>query len=242
MTTAPPVLTVLMPVYNEVRSIRQILAKVRAVAVPHEILIVDDGSEDGTRAILEEEGQVAGTRVILHARNQGKGSAIRTGLGYANGRFTVVQDADLEYDPSEFEQLLEPLLAGRADVVYGSRFLGQPEAMSGLHRFGNLLLTGITNILYGARLTDMETCYKVIRTDLARSMRIESDRFDFEPEITAKLLRMGCRIEERPIRYHGRSAHEGKKITWRDGFAALRALVRYRLVRMDRIRSAAPSI
>ncbi|MEB3299790.1 MAG: glycosyltransferase family 2 protein [Candidatus Sericytochromatia bacterium] len=233
MTDSRPRLSVLMPVFNETRSIRQILAKVRALPIDHEIVVVDDGSSDGTRAILEEEGRVPGTRVFLHARNQGKGAAIRTGLREVRGTYVVVQDADLEYEPAELPGLLEPLEAGEADVVYGSRFLGRPESMTLLHRFGNMFLTWTTNVLYGARLTDMETCYKVFRTDLVQPIRIVSDRFDFEPEITAKVLRTGMRVTERPIRYHGRTAHEGKRITWRDGFAALAALWRWRWAPMS---------
>lgn len=238
MSPDRPLLSVLMPVFNETGSIRQILAKVRAVPLDLEIVVVDDGSSDGTRQILETEGRVPGTRVILHPHNQGKGAAIRTGLREVAGRYVVVQDADLEYEPDELPGLLAPLEAGEADVVYGSRFLGKPQDMSFLHLFGNKFLTFVTNMLYGARLTDMETCYKVFRTELVQPMTIVSDRFDFEPEITAKVLRMGLRVAERPIRYHGRKAHEGKKITWRDGFAALAALWRWRWAPMSTIRSA----
>ncbi|MBM3270509.1 MAG: flippase-like domain-containing protein [Candidatus Sericytochromatia bacterium] len=235
----PMRLSVIIPVFNEVRTIEQILAKVRAVPIDKEIVLVDDGSSDGTRPILEQQRQEPGTVVIFHAHNQGKGAAIRTGIAHTTGDCVVVQDADLEYDPGEYVKLLEPLTAGTADVVYGSRFLGNPEKMSFLHWFGNKLLTVITNVLYGATLTDMETCYKVIRGDIARSIRIESDRFDFEPEITAKLLRLGHRITEVPISYHGRQFHEGKKITWKDGFAAIRALFRYRFSDLARVRIAA---
>jgi glycosyltransferase involved in cell wall biosynthesis len=227
-----------MPVFNETGSIRQILAKVRAVPLDLEIVVVDDGSSDGTRQILEVEGLVPGTRVVLHPHNLGKGAAIRTGLREVHGRYVVVQDADLEYEPDELPGLLAPLEAGEADVVYGSRFQGDPQDMSLLHLLGNKFLTLATNVLYGARLTDMETCYKVFRTEMVQPMTIVSDRFDFEPEITAKVLRMGLRVAERPIRYHGRKAHEGKKITWRDGFAALVALWRWRWAPMATIRGS----
>jgi len=238
VTPERPLLSVLMPAFNETGSIRQILAKVRAVPLDLEIVVVDDGSSDGTRQILEDEGRVAGTRVILHPHNLGKGAAIRTGLREVRGRYVVVQDADLEYEPDELPGLLAPLEADEADVVYGSRFLGNPQDMSLLHLLGNKFLTLATNVLYGARLTDMETCYKVFRTELVQPMTIVSDRFDFEPEITAKVLRMGLRVAERPIRYHGRKAHEGKKITWRDGFAALAALWRWRWATMSTIRGS----
>ncbi|MBM3267171.1 MAG: flippase-like domain-containing protein [Candidatus Sericytochromatia bacterium] len=231
----PMRLSVIIPVFNEVRTIETILAKVRAVPIDKELILVDDGSSDGTRPILERQALEPDTTVIFHAHNQGKGAAIRTGIARTMGDCVVVQDADLEYDPNEYVKLLEPLAAGSADVVYGSRFLGNPEKMSFLHWFGNKLLTVTTNVLYGAKLTDMETCYKVIRGDIARAIRIESDRFDFEPEITAKLLRLGHRIVEVPISYHGRQFHEGKKITWKDGFAALRALFKYRFGGMSRV-------
>ena len=231
----PPRLSVIIPVFNEVRTIREILAQVRAVPIDKEIVLVDDGSSDGTRAILEEERQIAGTVVVFHPQNQGKGAAIRTGFSHVTGDVVIVQDADLEYDPKEYLRLIEPLDQGRADVVYGSRFLGNPKQMSFLHWFGNKALTQATNWLYGCNLTDMETCYKMFRGDIARAIRIESDRFDFEPEITAKLLRLGSRIVEIPIAYNGRQFHEGKKITWRDGFAALAAIARYRFVARNSI-------
>lgn len=229
-------LSVIIPVYNEVATVAEVLARVRSVPIEKEIVIVDDGSSDGTREVLERFRDQEGISIVLHPHNQGKGAAIRTGLRHTTGELVVVQDADLEYDPGEYARLLKPLLAGEADVVYGSRFLGSPEKMTGLHRVGNAFLTWVTNVLYGCRLTDMETCYKIIRGEIARSIRIESDRFDFEPEITAKLLRMGHRIVEVPISYRGREFHEGKKITWKDGFAALRALFRYRFADMSRIR------
>ncbi|MBM3275533.1 MAG: glycosyltransferase family 2 protein [Candidatus Sericytochromatia bacterium] len=221
-------LSVIIPVFNEVRTVAQVVRRVQDVPVDKEIVLVDDGSSDGTRDILAGlEGQ-PGVRVVLHVQNRGKGAAIRTGLAHTRGEFVVVQDADLEYDPGEYPRLLEPLVADCVHAVYGSRFLGSPEKMTALHRFGNLFLSWLTNVLYGAGLTDMETCYKVIRGDIVRAIRIESDRFDFEPEITAKLLRLGHTIVEIPITYRGREFHEGKKITWRDGFGAIRALLRFR--------------
>jgi glycosyltransferase involved in cell wall biosynthesis len=221
-------LSVIIPVFNEVRTIAQVVRRVQDVPVDKEIILVDDGSSDGTREILAGlEGQ-PGVSIILHVQNLGKGAAIRTGLSQTRGEFVVVQDADLEYDPGEYPRLLEPFLSGGVDAVYGSRFLGSPEKMTALHRFGNLFLSWLTNVLYSAGLTDMETCYKVIRGDIVRAIRIESDRFDFEPEITAKLLRLGHTIVEIPIAYRGREFHEGKKITWRDGFGAIKALFRYK--------------
>lgn len=218
-------LSIIIPVFNEVKTIEEILSRVRAVPVDKQIILVDDGSSDGTRLLLDRQRQEPDTEVVFHAWNQGKGAAIRTGLRHVTGDYVVVQDADLEYDPTEYLRLLEPLESGRATVVYGSRFLGNPRKMSFLHWLGNKLLTVLTNGLYGCKLTDMETCYKVFRADIPTRIRIVSDRFDFEPEITAKVLRLGHKILELPISYNGREFHEGKKITWKDGFAAVRALV-----------------
>ncbi len=228
-------LSIIIPVFNEVNTIEEILTRVRAVPLDKQIILVDDGSEDGTRALLDRQRGVPDTEVVFHARNQGKGAAIRTGLRHVRGDFVVVQDADLEYDPQEYLPLLEPLLNGSASVVFGSRFRGNPRKMNLLHWLGNKLLTVTTNLLYGCHLTDMETCYKVFRADIPTRIRIVSDRFDFEPEITAKVLRLGHRILELPISYNGRQFHEGKKITWRDGFAAIRALLAYRFVPLGQI-------
>ena len=224
-------LSVIIPVYNEEGTIREILNRVRAVDVgmEKEIIVVDDGSRDGTRRILQEEAVKGDIRVVYHPHNRGKGAAVRTGIEHAQGDFIIIQDADLEYEPGDYPKLLEPLLAGEADVVYGSRFLGGHEkAMVSLHRIGNRFLTAVTNLLYGSSLSDMETCYKVFRAEVIKSIPLVSDRFEIEPEITAKLLKRGYRIREVPIRYKGREFHEGKKISWKDGFGALWTLLKYR--------------
>jgi glycosyltransferase involved in cell wall biosynthesis len=222
-------LTVVIPVYNEERTIRLIVERVQTVPVEKEIIVVDDCSTDGTRDILPQlEGEAV--KVLYHERNMGKGAALRTGFHQATGDFVIVQDADLEYDPQEYPKLLEPILQGRADVVYGSRFSGQNRNMMSLHRFGNQFLTFVTNLLYGTSITDMETCYKLFRTPIVKNIKIECNRFNFEPEITAKILRRKLRIVEIPISYSGRKPSEGKKITWRDGFAALWALFKYRFM------------
>jgi glycosyltransferase involved in cell wall biosynthesis len=221
--------SIIIPVYNEAVTIREILARVRSSPINKEIVIVDDGSTDGTREILKQV-DYPDVHIILHDVNQGKGMAIRTGLKYATGDYVLIQDADLEYDPADYEALLRPVLRGKATVVYGSRFLGEHKAMLFWHSVGNRLLTLITNVFYDSTLTDMETCYKLIPTDLIRSIRLRCRRFDFEPEITAKILKRGYRIYEVPISYAGRELHEGKKITWRDGLPALFTLIKYRFV------------
>jgi glycosyltransferase involved in cell wall biosynthesis len=221
--------SIIIPVYNEAATIREILVRVRSSPINKEVVIVDDGSTDGTREILKQV-DYADVRIVLHEVNQGKGMAIRTGLKYATGGYVLIQDADLEYDPADYEALLRPILRGKATVVYGSRFLGEHKAMLFWHSVGNRLLTLITNVFYDSTLTDMETCYKLIPTDLIRSIRLRCRRFDFEPEITAKILKRGYRIYEVPISYAGRELHEGKKITWRDGIPALFTLIKYRFV------------
>jgi glycosyltransferase involved in cell wall biosynthesis len=221
--------SIIIPVYNEAATIREIVTRVRSSPINKEIVIVDDGSADGTRDILKQI-DYPDVRIIMHGINQGKGMAIRTGLKYATGDYVLIQDADLEYDPADYEALLRPILRGKAQVVYGSRFLGEHKAMLFWHSVGNRLLTLTTNIFYDSTLTDMETCYKLIPTDLIRSIRLRCRRFDFEPEITAKILKRGYRIYEVPISYAGREIHEGKKITWRDGVPALLTLIKYRFV------------
>ena len=223
-------LSIIIPVYNEEATIQAILNKVREVDVgmDKEIIVVDDGSQDRTREILRQEEAKGDIHVIYHPHNRGKGAAVRTGIAAAQGDFIIIQDADLEYDPQDYPKLLRPLLEGEADVVYGSRFLGGAgEEMLSLHRLGNRFLTAITNLLYGSSLSDMETCYKVFRAELIKSIPLHSDRFEIEPEITAKLLKRGCKIKEIPIRYKGREFHEGKKISWKDGFGALWTLLKY---------------
>lgn len=220
-------LTVVIPVYNEQRSLLAIVDKVRAVAIDKEIILVDDFSTDGTRDLLKRLSQ-QGLIVLYHEKNMGKGAALRTGFRHATGDYVIVQDADLEYDPNDYPSLLQPILEGQADVVYGSRFSGNRSNMMSLHSFGNKFLTWLTNLLYRTSITDMETCYKLFPRSTIQSIPIECNRFNFEPEITAKILKRGLRIVEVPISYAGRSFSEGKKITWRDGFAAMWTLVKYR--------------
>ncbi len=222
-------LSVVMPCYNERDTIAEIVARVRAVPMNIEIIIVDDGSTDGSGEILAGiEGE--GVRVFRHPENRGKGAALTTGFAAAAGDVIVVQDADLEYDPTEFSELIAPIEQGVADVVYGSRFGGKPQRVHMFwHKMGNRFLTFITNILFNSTLTDMETCYKMFRREVIEGLEIRSRRFDIEPEITAKILKAKkWRVYEMPISYHGRTYEEGKKITWRDGGAAIWTLIRYR--------------
>ncbi len=225
-----------MPVYNEASTIHEIIAKVNAVELPgvsaRELIIVDDGSKDGTREILQEMVPTETLKIYFHAHNMGKGAALRTSLHYATGDIILIQDADLEYDPGEYPELLKPILDGRADVVYGSRMTGAKvrRDFNFLHFVGNKFLTLLTNILYNTILTDMETCYKVFRADVIKNINIKSNRFNFEPEITAKILKRKYKLYEMPISYYGRDFSEGKKITWRDGFSAVWTLIKYRFV------------
>jgi glycosyltransferase involved in cell wall biosynthesis len=222
-------LSVLMPVFNEKATLEEIVAQVRAVDIEKELIIVDDGSTDGTVEILKEKIEpLEGVRVFYHEKNRGKGAAIRTGKEFLTGEISLIQDADLEYDPNDYAKLIEPIEAGRADVVYGSRFLGTRRAFLFWHYLGNRFLTLVTNVLYNTMLTDMETCYKVFKTPILRDMTVRSNRFDFEPEITAKVFKAGCKVFEVPIYYSGRDFSEGKKITWRDGFRALWTIVKFR--------------
>jgi glycosyltransferase involved in cell wall biosynthesis len=230
-----PLLSVLIPVYNEARTLREIISRVDAVDIGglrKELIIVDDGSTDGTRDVLKELTETTSHRIYFHGQNMGKGAALRTALTYATGDIVLIQDADLEYDPKEYNELIKPIVEGRADVVYGSRLSGGKvaRAFNFWHYIGNKFLTLITNVLYNATLSDMETCYKVFRADVIKNIQIKSNRFDFEPEITAKVLRRKYKLYEMPISYYGRDFSEGKKITWRDGFAAVWALVKYRFL------------
>ena len=225
-----PLISIVVPVYNEARTVAAVIQRLIAIDLPapREILVVNDGSTDGTRDVLDQVIQRPELRIIHAEKNGGKGSAIRIGFGQATGTIVAIQDADLELDPAQLADLVKPILDGRTRVVYGSRFLaGRPDA-PWLSIFANQVLTGVTNVLFGSRLTDMETCYKVMASDLARSLNLESNRFDIEPEITAKLLRAGHSILELPIRFEPRSRAQGKKIGWRDGVRAIQVLVKYR--------------
>lgn len=221
-------LSILMPVFNEKATILEILARVEALPIEKEIVVVDDGSTDGTREILAslKPGRAI---VILHDANQGKGAAIRSGLARTSGDVIVIQDADLEYDPRDLLRLLVPITEGKAAVVYGSRFTGERRNMFFWHWAGNRFLTLVTDVLFDTTLSDMETCYKMFRADVIKPIKLRSRRFEIEVEITAKVLKRGHRIYEVPISYTGREFDEGKKITWRDGLVALWYLVRYRL-------------
>jgi glycosyltransferase involved in cell wall biosynthesis len=223
-----PLLSVVMPVFNERATISEIIARVLAVPIRTELIVIDDGSTDGTREILADLARERPFRLVLQPSNRGKGAALRRGFQEVTGDLVVIQDADLEYSPEELPDLIELICQGRADVVYGSRFLGRHRVFLFTHYLGNRLLTLITNVLYNTMLTDMETCYKVMRTDVLRSMTLKSDSFDVEPELTAKIFKRHYRVYEVPITYDGRGYEEGKKITWRDGIVALWVLLKYR--------------
>jgi glycosyltransferase involved in cell wall biosynthesis len=225
--------TVVIPCYNEVHTIEKVLARVQAVKIADEIVIVDDGSHDGTRDLLREmqAKNLQGVRILFHERNQGKGAALVTGFAAAAGDIMLIQDADMEYDPRDYPRLIQPILEGISPVVYGSRFLGGPrKAMNFWNMVANKGLTLATNILYNAILSDMETCYKVFRRDVVQGMKIHARGFEFEPEFTAKVLKQGIRIYEVPISYNGREWTEGKKIKWTDAPIALWTLFKYRFV------------
>jgi glycosyltransferase involved in cell wall biosynthesis len=223
-------LSVVIPVYNEVGTIKEIVSRVQAVDREKEIVIVDDKSTDGTRELLEEITlSHENVRVFYHEHNQGKGAALRTGFESATGDIVIIQDADLEYDPREYPVLLEPILDGRADIVYGSRFLGGPHRVLFFwHYLGNRFLTLLSNALTNLNLTDMETCYKVFRREVLNDMQLKSNRFGFEPEFTAKIAKRDFRIYETPISYSGRTYAEGKKIGWKDGVKAVFAIIWFR--------------
>lgn len=227
-------LSILIPVYNEAKTIVEILdivSRADCSGLERELVVVDDGSTDGTKEILAGlDGSKYQARIFFHEKNAGKGAALRTAQGHAEGDIILIQDADTEYSPEEYPALLKPILEGKADVVYGSRLCGGKvtRAFHFTHYLGNKFLSLLTNILYNSTLTDMETCYKVFRAEIFKKITIRSNRFEFEPEITAKVLKMGVRIYELPISYFGRDYSEGKKITWVDGFGAIWALVKYR--------------
>jgi glycosyltransferase involved in cell wall biosynthesis len=224
-------LSVVVPVFNERNTLVEILRRMRQVTLPEgidrEIIVIDDGSTDGTREVLKQLADST-VRIAVHQQNRGKGAAVRTGFEHAVGDYVLVQDADLEYDPEDWPKLLNPVLRGKARVVYGSRFTGERRNMLFLHWVGNRFLSLLTNVLYNTTLSDMETCYKLIDRTLLADLHLRAEKFDIEPEITAKLLKRKIRIYEVPISYTGREFDEGKKITWRDGFSAVATLVKYR--------------
>ena len=227
-------LSIVIPCYNEVKTVEKLVSAVKACPHPDkEIVIVDDCSSDGTRELLKEKIEALVDVVIYHERNKGKGAALRTGFGAATGDIVIVQDADLEYDPNEIPKVIKPILNGNADAVYGSRFMSG-EAKRVLyfwHMLGNKFLTLLSNMLTNLNLTDMETCYKAVRKDVLDKITLEENRFGIEPEITAKLARLKCRIYEVGISYHGRTYDEGKKIGWKDGVAAIKCILKYNLLR-----------
>jgi glycosyltransferase involved in cell wall biosynthesis len=223
-------ISVVIPVYNEVKTIKEIVARVQSVALDKEIVIVDDGSSDGTREVLNDLKNTEGITVLFHDRNQGKGAALRTAFKQVKGDIVILQDADLEYDPNEYGKLIRPILEGKADAVYGSRFLGGPHrVLLFWHYLGNKILTLFSNMLTNLNLTDMETCYKVFKASLLKEFSVESNRFGVEPEITTKLAKLKCRIYEVDISYSGRDYTEGKKINWKDGIAAFYWILKYTL-------------
>jgi glycosyltransferase involved in cell wall biosynthesis len=220
-------LSVIIPVYNEKATILDVIERVRATGLVHEIVVVDDGSTDGTRDVLDTVKR-PDVRVIKHEKNAGKGAALKTGFTNVTGDIVIIQDADLEYDPREYPILMAPIIEGRADVVYGTRFAGGAHRVLYFwHYLGNRLLTLLSNMLTNLNLTDMETCYKVFKADIIKKIDIKSKRFGVEPELTAKVARLRCRIYEVPISYHGRDYSEGKKIGWRDGMAALWHILKF---------------
>lgn len=224
-------LSVIMPVYNERDTLDEIVRQVLATGIPHEVVVVDDGSTDGSREIMQQWDNHRIVKVVLHDKNRGKGSAVRTGFEHATGDVFIIQDADLEYDPRDYPKLLQPIEEGRADVVYGSRFIGGPSRKIYFwHRVGNFILTLLTNILYNVDLTDMETCYKCFRAEVVRNMPLRARRFEFEPELTAKIAKRHFRIYEVAISYYGREFDEGKKITGWDAIPAILTLIKYRFV------------
>ena len=223
--------SVVIPCFNERDTVNELIDRVNAVPISKEVIVVDDCSTDGTRQLLEQRARDRGDITLrLRDRNGGKGAAVQEGLKYAKGDVVIIQDADLEYDPADYPVLLRPIQTGKAKVVYGSRFIGEHKAMYFWHSLGNKLLTLVCNILFDTTLTDMETCYKVFTREVAGKLKLREPRWGFDPEITARILRMGYRIYEVPISYAGREFDEGKKISWRDGLTVLLTLLRYRFL------------
>ncbi len=227
---ADPLVSVVMPAYNELGTIEEIVRRVLGVPLRVELIVVDDCSTDGTRERLRAMQSELGFTLLLQPKNSGKGAALRAGFARVAGDIVVIQDADLEYSPEEYPSLIELISGGQADVVYGSRFLGRHRVFLFTHYAGNRAITLLTNILYNTMLTDMETCFKVMRVEVLRSMTLKSNRFGIEPELTAKIFKRGYRVYEIPITYNGRGYAEGKKITWRDGIVAIWTLLKYRLI------------
>lgn len=227
----PMKLSVVIPVYNEKDTIREILRRVQDVELPKEIIVIDDCSTDGTREILQSLPPSDNVKILFQPRNMGKGAALRAGFGQVSGDIVIIQDADLEYDPAEYPELIRPILQNKADVVYGSRFLSGPHRVLFFwHSVGNRVLTTLSNMLTDLNLTDMETCYKVFRADVLKKIKLRENRFGIEPEFTAKIAKARCRIYEVPISYAGRDYSEGKKISWKDGIAALFIILKYRFM------------
>jgi len=225
-------LSIIIPIYNEKETIMELLDRIKNVGLKkeYEILMIDDGSKDGTRELLEKLKDEKKYKIFFKDKNSGKGESLKLGFKNAVGDYVIVQDADLEYDPKDYLKLLDEIEKNKKTVVYGSRFMGNYKDMSSLHYFGNQFLTLITNLLYGVKLTDMETCYKLFPRELIQNMKLRASRFEFEPEVTAKIIKKGYKIKEVPISYAGRSHSEGKKITWRDGFSAIFSLLKYRVL------------